>query len=990
MSQSLPLLDDEALAHLRSRLGAESDGPTNGFGALMTERGALPLAALDVHARVDGLLARTALSQTFVNVTDVPLEATYIFPLPDRSAVTGFTMEVAGRTIEADLEERGKARAKYERAIQGGHRAAIAEEERPEVFTLRVGNLMPGEAAVVRFSMASILPYTDGEATYRFPLVVAPRYIPGVPLPGPAVGDGVADDTDRAPDASRTSPPVLLPGFPSPVRLSIEVELHGGPTTIADVRSSLHAAWDDGTVDGRVVRIRPGERLDRDFILRYRLGGSSVRSALSVHPDATGASAGTFALTVLPPIDVPEAALRPRAVAFVLDRSGSMGGWKMTAARRAVASMVETLTHDDAFAVFAFDDSIESPWDGSFGLRPARDHDRVRASTWLFGVEARGGTEMAPALEMAAGALADPELAHGRERLLVLVTDGQVGNEDELLRRLKVPLTGVRVLAVGIDQAVNAGLLRRLADLNGGGACELVEGEARLDERMQAIHRLMAPPLLNGVRLDFAASGLEVEPDALVPERAPDLFPGAPLVMLGRYRGEARGPLVVRAADGRGAAWAEPIQPATRDNPAIAACWARGRLRAWEDRYATVPSNAERDRLERAIVSTSLHFGVLCRFTAYVAIDRTHVVNEGGEVLRITQPVETPAGWDMKPDALMAHYSASWADRARAHLCARRPSLADRARAHLRARRPSYRERSLDIDLCDDALDFDSMARADMLCASAPEAPPTTPELPPRFTGATVLAHGGSGTTYLATDPRFGDVVVRVYPAQADVQVQHVTMARQLAAINAPGVVPILDVVEHAGHLFVVRPRPGTPLLSWLDKLDAEAAPAAAARIVAELAETLAAAHALGHACGDLAADDVWVGDDGRARLIGFGRAPVAAVSPGEVLGAAPTPSGDVYRLGMLLVGILFQRRETSRIPYLRGLVRLLNQVRTGKRTPTRKLVPGLPKALEVICLKATDHDPARRYASAAELAADLRRFLDPASQSSRRKPFWK
>src|SRR5262245_57365825 len=167
MSRTLPLLDDEALARLRSRLGAESDGPSDGFGALMTERGALPLAALDVRARVDGLLARTALAQTFVNVTDVPLEATYIFPLPDRSAVTGFTMEVAGRTIEADLEERGKARAHYERAIQGGHRAAIAEEERPEVFTLRVGNLMPGETAVVRFSMAGVLPYDDGEVTYR-------------------------------------------------------------------------------------------------------------------------------------------------------------------------------------------------------------------------------------------------------------------------------------------------------------------------------------------------------------------------------------------------------------------------------------------------------------------------------------------------------------------------------------------------------------------------------------------------------------------------------------------------------------------------------------------------------------------------------------------------------------------------------------------------------------------------------------------------------
>jgi hypothetical protein len=706
--------------------------------------------------------------------------------------------------------------------------------------------------------------------------------------------------------------------------------------------------------------------------------------------------------------------------------------------------MVETLTHDDAFAVFAFDDSIESPWDGSFGLRPARDRVRVRASTWLFGVEARGGTEMAPALEMAARALADPELTHGRERLLVLVTDGQVGNEDELLRRLKAPLTGVRVLAVGIDQAVNAGLLRRLTDLNGGGACELVEGEARLDERMQAIHRLMAPPLLSGVCLDFAASGLEVEPDALAPERAPDLFPGAPLVLLGRYRGEARGPLVVRAADSRGAAWAEPIQPATRDNPAIAACWARGRLRAWEDRYATVPSNAERDRLERAIVATSLRFGVLCRFTAHVAIDRAQVVNEGGEVLRITQPVETPAGWAMEDAAcgLIARAAPGYFSRALSleseRLLARR-SVPPPSRASSPGDAGDAPEAvdsylveelyddedlvedldelvenldeidDIDIDEEDDDLDddedlvealdeveeTDSMALADGGYPWASQSTPTAPELPHRFTVATVIGHGASGTTYRATDARFGDVEVRVYPAQADWKARLEAAARQLAALNAPGIVPILDVFEHAGRLFVVRPRPGTPLLAWLAKLDAEAAHPAAARIVAELAETLAAAHAQGLVHGDLSADDVWIGDDGRARLIwsgrglneglGHPRSLSAAVPPEEVLGATLTALGDVYRLGILLYRLL-----TGQMPYRPGSPPLLEQIRKGKRVPPRKLVPGLPKSLEAICLKAMDPEPARRHSSAADLAADLRRFLDPASQRSRRKPFWK
>src|SRR5262249_35178744 len=146
---------------------------------------------------------------------DQPLEATYIFPLPDRAAVTSFRLEVAGRVIEGELQERSQARQQYDAAIQAGHRAAIAEEERAGVFTMRVGNLPPGERAIVRLGLVGPLPYSDGETTFRFPLVVAPRYIPGLPLPGPSAGGGTATDTDRVPDASRISPPVLLPGFPN-------------------------------------------------------------------------------------------------------------------------------------------------------------------------------------------------------------------------------------------------------------------------------------------------------------------------------------------------------------------------------------------------------------------------------------------------------------------------------------------------------------------------------------------------------------------------------------------------------------------------------------------------------------------------------------------------------------------------------------------------------------------------------------------------------
>src|SRR3954469_15136633 len=174
--------------------------PDAGFGVLRTERGNLPLDRLDVRARISGLVARTVVVTEFLNTYDVPLEATYVFPLPDRAAVTGMTLTADNRTVEAELQERGEARETYDRAIAAGQRASIAEQERPDVFTMRVGNILPGERVAVELRLVGPLPYEDGAATFRFPLVVAPRYVPGDPLPGPSVGTGWAPDTDAVPD----------------------------------------------------------------------------------------------------------------------------------------------------------------------------------------------------------------------------------------------------------------------------------------------------------------------------------------------------------------------------------------------------------------------------------------------------------------------------------------------------------------------------------------------------------------------------------------------------------------------------------------------------------------------------------------------------------------------------------------------------------------------------------------------------------------------
>src|SRR5580704_5494093 len=387
------------IAPLTTEYGAEPDA---GLGALATSRGNLPLEAVDVRAAITGTFASVELTQGFRNPFDAPLEATYIFPLSARAAVTAMRMECAGHVVEAVLKERSRAREDYDKAIAAGRRAAIAEEDRPDVFTMRAGNLAPGERVTVRLMLAQPLPYQDGEITFRFPLVVAPRYIPGRPLGGTPVGRGVAADTDAVPDASRISPPVLLPGFPNPVRLTMSVDIDPAGLPLAGIRCSLHATAEEAAADGHtIVRLRSGERLDRDFIVRLAMADrEQMATSLVLTPDPGGDPAqGTFTLTLMPPDG--GGAPRPRDVALVLDRSGSMRGWKMVAARRATARIVDTLTSVDRFTVLCFDNVVEQPPGLPDGLAEATDRNRFRAIEQLARTDARGGTEMLEPLERA-------------------------------------------------------------------------------------------------------------------------------------------------------------------------------------------------------------------------------------------------------------------------------------------------------------------------------------------------------------------------------------------------------------------------------------------------------------------------------------------------------------------------------------------------------------------------------------------------------------
>jgi Ca-activated chloride channel family protein len=614
-----------------------------GFGALETHEGIMPLKAMDVKSKITGLTYTLTLTQTFVNTFDTNLEATYIFPLPCRAVVSKFRFKVADRVIDGVLKERKEARTEYNKAIKDGHRAALAEEDRPSVFSMKVGNIMPGEMVQVELELSGQLSYMDGEVEFRFPFVVAPRYIPGRPIYGESVGDGVAIDTDQVSDASRISPPVLLPGFPNPIDLSLEVTIDGGALPINKLRSSLHAVSKKEIENsGMKVTLYPGERLNRDFILRFFVADDNIESNLAVFPDEDKIQ-GTFQLTLVPPANLAKATPR-RDVVFLLDRSGSMSGWKMVCARRALGRMVDTLTERDRFAVLGFDNVIElAPGHEEGKLCQATDRNRFRTVEWLGRINARGGTEMAQPL--AAGTNILKRTEEGVERILVLVTDGQIGNEDEILRRLGRDIEKIRIFTLGIDRAVNQGFLKRLASA-GGGYCELVESEDRLDEVMDRTHRRIATPVLTD--LSIKMHGATLDPDSISPARVPDVFAGSPVLISGRYMSKDGDISIKVAAKKDGSAWSVQAIGNEISDDALRKLWAREHIRDLEDLAAGGRGYGD---IEKRITEISLRFGVLCRYTAFVAVDRSEKIDLDGKSHQVTQAVESPEGWDMLQEA---------------------------------------------------------------------------------------------------------------------------------------------------------------------------------------------------------------------------------------------------------------------------------------------------------------------------------------------------
>jgi Ca-activated chloride channel family protein len=617
----------------------------------------LPLVGLDHHLVVTGLTYELVATQRFANSLTTPLEAVYVFPLPPAGAVVEMVARFAGREVRAVLDRREAARATYAQAVASGHQAALLEEDRPSTFTMTVGNIPAGasvDVEIVVVGHLDLVPGTAGasatsvspalSARLRLPGVVAPRYTSGTPLSGPSAGEGVTPDTDTVPDASRVTPPVAPDPTLAP-RLTWTATFDDGGVGITSVRCTTHAVASDH-VDGRIELRHDDQVADRDVAFELQLAldapVAGARWTRDLQPDGRLPGTASALVTVVAP-----ASLLPvrggHDVVVLVDRSGSMDGWKMGAAADATMRLLDRLADDDRVAVATFDTSLDPLTSGLVPL--VANRDAIHRALSL--VTPRGGTEMAPALAWAVRML-DPSdgRAGTRRRTIVVVTDAQVSGEDEALRALggddgrALP----RLILLGVDASANLGLLHRLA-ARSGGASEIVDAPSGIAAAVDLLSTYLGDPVVEDLRITVDAAdggdGAIGDTVTIAPAVLPPVFPGVPLRV--SLRGANVGPVTITGRLADGTVWTQRLAPQLVGGSGVRWAFGRARVRDLEDAWA-----AGDDVSLDEIVDVALACGVLCRHTAFVAVDSRGPAVEG-EARTLVQPVALPAGWAAAP-----------------------------------------------------------------------------------------------------------------------------------------------------------------------------------------------------------------------------------------------------------------------------------------------------------------------------------------------------
>ncbi len=576
----------------------------------------LPLEETSAQVDIAGVIAAVKIRQVYRNRGDSPIEAVYVFPGSTRAAVNAMTMTVGERKISAQIKERQAAKTSYLQAKNSGKRASLLEQQRPNVFQMKVANIMPGDRVVVELAYSELIVPEQGVYEFVYPAVVGPRYSE---IPASAAADSDAWIAN----------PYLHQGEQSPYTFDIKVSLAAG-LPIQAVMSPSHdvdVAYDQAGAAAIRLKSAGADNGNRDFVLRYQLRGKRIETGLLLHE---GEQENFFLLLSQPPERVENAAIPPREYIFVVDVSGSMHGFPLDISKKLMVELLTRLRPSDRFNILFFSGGSALLADNPIAASKANID---KAIAMMESQRGGGGTRLLPALRRAMNQPAES----GVSRSFVVVTDGYIAIETEVFDYVRNNLNNANFFAFGIGSGVNRFLIEGLARSGRGEPFVITSPDEALPIA-QRFRNYIQTPVLTDIEIDFDGfTAYDVEP-----LHVPDLFAERPLVVFGKWRGKAEGKINVAGRRGEADYFRSlDVAEATNDmdNEALRYLWARQRIADLGD-YQKLRPDSER---KEEITTLGLTYNLLTAYTSFVAIDEV-VANPSGGNRTVKQALPLPQG----------------------------------------------------------------------------------------------------------------------------------------------------------------------------------------------------------------------------------------------------------------------------------------------------------------------------------------------------------
>lgn len=597
--------------------------------------GECPLQHTSVQANISGYMADVTVKQLFANPYKEKIEAVYTFPLSETGAVDEMTMKVGTRIIHGTIKKKEEAREIYEQAKARGHVASLLDQERPNIFTQSVANIEPGKEVEITIKYKDLLLFENGKYSFAFPTVVGPRFIPGSPTG--KTGSGWAPDTDQVPDASKITPLLAPKDTRAGHDISIAVNLDSG-VPYSNLKSSLHEV-DVVSKDSNHAQVSLKDKSaipNKDFVLSWNVSQDQISSGYITHRNAKEHDgSGFFTLMLLPPKSVTPDKVAPKEMIFLIDCSGSQNGPPLNKAKEALNHIIDHMNPNDTFQIITFNNQNSLLFDKP---EVSSTQMKEKAKAFVEGLQARGGTWMAPAVEKVCSIPPD----NNRLRIVTFMTDGYVGNDMQILDLVKKHRGTSRWFPFGTGNSVNRFLIDGIAK-EGGGEPEYVLLNAKAGEVGEKFYKRIASPVLTDVAVKF--DGLDAK--EVFPKAVCDVWAQKPLYIKGRYTKSGSGTVTLTGFS-QGAPYSKSMKVIfPESNPAnsgIASVWARAKVdRLMSEDWMGVQSGNMNAELKNEIVDTALAYHIMTQFTSFVAVEEKYVT-EGGKSKLVPVPVEMPEG----------------------------------------------------------------------------------------------------------------------------------------------------------------------------------------------------------------------------------------------------------------------------------------------------------------------------------------------------------